>query len=54
MEMNQGLSKAVVLGATDDNATVKLCNEKPVPVKSPKWQSSCVHAGIQGPQKCGP
>lgn len=52
--MNPGLSKAILLGATDDNVTVKLCNEKPAHVKSPKWQPFRVHAGIQGPQKCGP
>lgn len=49
MEMNPSLSKAIVLGAADDNVTGKLCNEKPVPVKSPKSLSSCGHAGIQGP-----
>lgn len=50
----QVCSKATVLGAADENVAVKLCNEKPVPVKSPKWQCSSVHAGIQGPPECGP
>lgn len=34
-------------GAADDNLSVKLHNEKPVTVKSFKWQCSCVMQGIR-------
>lgn len=50
MEMNPGLSKAIAVGAADDNVTMKPCNEKSVPVNLPNDSGLMCMQGFRGPK----